>query len=232
MASFRRFRLNQWTAGAAEPWINPALYDQAEDATPEADLLGRACWIGVDLSSVEDLTAVVAVFPTDDEAEARRYDVVARFFLPEAGIVRKAADDQADYLRWTDAGFLTLTPGNVVDQRVVLEAIEDLGERYAVQEVAIDRWNSTAITTALAEAGFTVAAFGQGFGSIGGAGEGAEGLDPGRPLPAWWQPGAPVLFCETWRRTKTLPKMRNSPRPARAVASMARWRPPWRSAGC
>ena len=166
VAGFRRFHLNQWTEGAAEPWVDLALYDQAEPMLPVAELVGRPCWIGLDLSSVEDLTAVVAVFPSDGPDGARRYDVVPHFFLPEAGIARKAADDRADYLRWAEAGHLTLTAGNVVDYGAVLACIDGLAERFSVQEVAVDRWNSTAITTALQEAGHTVAAFGQGFGSM------------------------------------------------------------------
>jgi hypothetical protein len=46
--------------------------------------LGQPCYVGVDLSSVEDLTAVVAVFP-DGAGENRSFDVLATFFLPAAG---------------------------------------------------------------------------------------------------------------------------------------------------
>ncbi|WP_026987660.1 terminase large subunit [Fodinicurvata fenggangensis] len=168
IADFRRFHLNQWTEGAAEPWLALELYDTAEDRQPEEALTGRPCWLGVDLSSVEDLTAVVAVFPVEDDSEGRRYDVLAQFFLPEAGIDRKAEQDRADYLRWSEEGFLTLTPGNVVDHSAIVEHVASLGERFSVQEVAIDRWNSTAVNTALQEEGFEVAQFGQGFASMAG----------------------------------------------------------------
>ncbi|QCP86356.1 hypothetical protein EYE35_11895 [Cereibacter sphaeroides] len=121
--------------------------------------------LGVDLSSVEDLTAVVAVFPEGD-GEARRYDVLPMFFLPEANLALKAEKDRADYLRWAEAGVLTLTAGNVVDHAAIVEHVAALGERYGVQEVAIDRWNSTAVNTALQERGFTINQFGQGMVSM------------------------------------------------------------------
>ena len=165
IADFRRFHLNLWQEGTAEPWIALEAYDAAEPAPPPTDLLGRLCWVGIDLSSVEDLTAVVAVF-VDDDGEARRYDVEAMFFLPQEGLARKADQDRADYLRWQAEGFLTVTPGNVVDQKAVIEHVNTLAERYGVQEVAVDRWNSTAVTTALQEDGFTVNLFGQGFASM------------------------------------------------------------------
>lgn len=165
IADFKRFHLNQWQEGAAEPWLALEVYDRAEPMTPVAALEGRTCWVGVDLSSVEDLTAVVAVFP-DGEGEARRYDVLPMFFLPEANIALKGEKDRADYGRWAKEGFLTLTPGNVVDQSAIVDYVASLGERYGVQEVAIDRWNSTAVNTALQEQGFTINQFGQGMVSM------------------------------------------------------------------
>ncbi|WP_171909573.1 terminase large subunit [Rhodobacter sp. 24-YEA-8] len=165
IADFKRFHLNLWQEGAAEPWLALEVYDRAEAMTPISALEGRPCWIGVDLSSVEDLTAAVAVFAEGD-GEARRYDVLPMFFLPEANIAMKSEKDQADYLRWADEGFLTLTPGNVVDHSAVIAYLNDLAERFAVQEVVIDRWNLTAVNTALQEEGFTVNQFGQGMASM------------------------------------------------------------------
>lgn len=165
IADFRRYHLNQWQEGTAQPWLDPALYDTAQAMSPLGELTGRKCWVGIDLSSVEDLTAVVAVFP-DGEGENRCYDVLPMFFLPEANIARKGEKDRADYVRWAQEGFLKLTPGNVVDHAAVVEYVATLGERYGVQEIAIDRWNSTAVNTGLQERGFAINQFGQGFASM------------------------------------------------------------------
>ncbi len=165
VADFKRFHLNIWIEGAAAPWIELALYDAAEPIAAADTLAGRACYVGVDLSSVEDLTAVIAVFP-DGEGEHRAYDVIETFFLPEAGLARKAERDRADYLRWKEAGVLKVTEGNVVDHTAIVAEVVALGDRYGVQEVAIDRWNSTSVNTALQAKGFTVAQFGQGFASM------------------------------------------------------------------
>lgn len=166
VAAFKRFHLNIWTEGVATPWMPLRVYDAAETRTPDDVLLGQPCWVGVDLSSVRDLTAVVAVFAVAGDGRGRCYDVLARFFLPEKGIERKAEEDAADYTRWADEGWLTLTPGDVVDHDAVADAIMDMAERYSVQEVALDRWNSTAMQTRLQSAGFTVNLFGQGFASM------------------------------------------------------------------
>lgn len=165
ISDFKRFHLNLWQEGAAEPWIALDLYDAAQPRAGDDELIGKPCWIGVDLSSVEDLTACVAVFPSDSD-EGRVYDVIPQFFLPEANLARKAEKDRADYLKWNAAGFLTLTEGNVVDYDALVEHIVDLATRYSVQEVAIDRWNSTAVNVRLQDEGFSVAQFGQGFASM------------------------------------------------------------------
>jgi phage terminase large subunit-like protein len=165
IADFRRFHLNQWQEGAAQPWIALELYDQADERASDDELIGRPCWIGLDLSSVEDLTAAVAVFPSDGD-NGKVYDVVAQFFLPEANIARKSERDRADYLRWAREGFLTLTPGNVVDHDAMCDWVIEFATSHLVQEIAIDRWNSTAVNVRLQEEGFTVAQFGQGFASM------------------------------------------------------------------
>ena len=41
-------------------------------------LAGRRCYVGMDLSTTKDLTALVAVFPDDGGG----FDVLAQFFVP------------------------------------------------------------------------------------------------------------------------------------------------------
>jgi phage terminase large subunit-like protein len=165
VADFKRFHLNQWIEGAAALWIDLSLYDKAEPMTDPDALLGQPCYVGVDLSSVEDLTAVLAVFP-DGAGENRSFDILATFFLPAAGLARKAERDRADYLRWKKDRYLRVTEGNRVDQAAIMAHVLELARLYDVREVAIDRWNSTAVTTALQAEGITVAEFGQGFASM------------------------------------------------------------------
>lgn len=165
VADFKRFHLNIWQESAALPWVALELYDAAQPMAPVPDLEGRECVCGVDLSSVQDLTAAVAVFP-EGEPGARTYDVLAHFFLPRAALAAKADKDRADYLAWERDGFLTVTDGNVVDHTAIIRHVVAWAERYSVQEVAIDRWNSTAVTTAMQAADLNVVTFGQGFASM------------------------------------------------------------------
>lgn len=161
-ADFKRFHLNLWIEGAAQPWIEIETYDKAEPRVDLKALVGEDCYVGVDLSSVEDLTSVVAVFPDGDEEE-RGFDILPMFFLPEAGLSKKSDKDQAQYLKWVEEGFLILTPGNRIDQKVIHNYVVELTKTYNVLETAVDRWNSTAFITGLQEEGLEVIEFGQGF---------------------------------------------------------------------
>lgn len=160
--AFRQFHLNVWLDGSAAPWVEMSVYDEGAAAIDEDALNGEPCWIGVDLSSVEDLTAVVAAF----RAPGGGYIVLPRFFVPEATLRKRQERDKLPYLDWAERGFLIATPGNVVDHDAVVGAIVDMAGRFRVMEVAIDRWNSTAVTTRLSAAGIPVVQFGQGFASM------------------------------------------------------------------
>ena len=76
--------------------------------------------------------------------------------------------DRVPYDVWVRQGFVTATPGNVVDYDWVLKQIDDDREAYDIQQIAFDRWGAAHIQTQLMERGgdeFLVQ-FGQGFASM------------------------------------------------------------------
>jgi len=156
--SFRRYRLNQWTEQETR-WLNLEKWDLC--GTPLEDLEGRDCFAGLDLSSTTDISALVLVFPGDD-----RYDVLPFFWVPEEGARVRERRDRVPYGQWIRSGLITATPGEVVDYDVIRKAINDLGHRFRIREIAIDRWNATQLATQLEGDGFEMVAFGQGYASM------------------------------------------------------------------
>ncbi|MCK9521047.1 MAG: terminase large subunit [Dehalococcoidia bacterium] len=136
---------------------------------PEA-LKGRTCYGGLDLSSNTDLSAWVLVFPPMEEDE--KYKVICRFFLPQDNMAERVKRDKVPYDVWARQGFITLTPGNLIDYSFILKAIEEDSKNYFIAELAFDRWGSQKITTDLQDLGFEVdgkkslVQFGQGFASM------------------------------------------------------------------
>lgn len=127
-----------------------------------AALKGRRCYVGMDLSSTKDLTALVAVFPDDDE-----FDVLCQFFVPQDNIRERSSRDRVPYDQWAREGYLTATPGNVVDYEAVRQALKDWAAEFQVREIAYDPWNATDLVTRLQEQdGFNCVPMRQGFASL------------------------------------------------------------------
>lgn len=157
--AFKRYYLNMWSDGAPDPWLDMEVYDRGADPIDEDDLLGQPCWLGVDLSSTQDLTAVVAAFRNEDGG----YTLLPHFFCPADNLAKRQERDQIPYLRWAAEGYLTATPGNVVDYGFVEEAIAEMATKYLIQELAIDPAMSAGIVPRLQDMGLNVVHFRQGW---------------------------------------------------------------------
>jgi phage terminase large subunit-like protein len=134
----RRLNFCQWVE-AESPWISRDVWVGCESGPYDDELLlGRRCWGGLDLSSTQDLTALVLLFePTEDDPVWR---LVPRFWLPGDGLDDKADKDRVPYLAWRDAGYLHTLKGRAVDRISILAELSGMMERYDLQSVAYDRW--------------------------------------------------------------------------------------------
>ena len=105
--------------------------------------------------------------PETQEMEMYTAALDCRFWIPgdtlQERIQRK---DKVPWDVWQKAGLVTVTDGNVIDYDFIRAEIGQYGIGHDVQEIAIDRWNATQITTQLEGDGFTVVPFGQGFASM------------------------------------------------------------------
>lgn len=162
--SFRRLKLNQWTESITR-WIGDDKWKACNFPVDEEALRGRTCYAGLDLSSTNDLTALVYVFPPEDDEVM--YRVVPRFFVPEENIAERAKRDRVPYDAWSRQGHLCATPGNVVDYGYVLKTLADDKQKFVIQELAYDRWGAEKIRRDIEEMDIVVVPFGQGFQSMG-----------------------------------------------------------------
>lgn len=130
--SFKQLKLNMWLDQSTDPFIDMEVYDRCDgDVDPPES---EPCWIGVDMSATTDLTAVVAAFRDADDL----ISVKAHFFLP-ADLLRDRADrDGVPYPEWAEQGFLTATPGNVIDYSAVTDHIRELCALHDVREIGFD----------------------------------------------------------------------------------------------
>jgi len=159
---FRRLYLNQWTEQATR-WIQMESWDACQAPIQRASLRGRRCYVGMDLSTTTDLTALVAVFP---DAEGG-FDVLPAFFAPAEGIAERSRHDRVPYADWRRDGYLTATQGKHVDYEAVRMRLHEWAKEFDMRQVAYDPWNATDLVTRLTEQdGFECVPMRQGFGSL------------------------------------------------------------------
>jgi len=156
--SFRRYRLNQWTEQDVR-WLSMEKWDACGAALAELD--GRDCYAGLDLSTTTDISALVLVFPRDGH-----YDVLPFFWVPEEGAHNRERRDRVPYTQWIRDGYIQATSGQVIDFDVIRRRINELGQRYSIRQIALDRWNATQLATQLEGDGFEMVAWGQGYASM------------------------------------------------------------------
>lgn len=163
LVAFKTKHLNVWCDQATtwistEKWNNSFKYD-----IKLSDMKGRECYGGLDLSSTTDITALVYVFPKEND----EYDVLCRFWIPLDNMRERERRDKVPYSQWVRDGYITATDGNVIDYAFIEKQIKDDCELFDVKEIAYDRWNSSALITRLEDEGVSqMIPFGQGFASM------------------------------------------------------------------
>lgn len=134
---FRWLRLNQWVTTKLTTWLPLDLFDQTVGTWNRADLLGKDCYIGMDLSSTTDLTAICLLFPP--QGNQLDWRAIWHCWIPEDGMRERVERDHVPYDRWAREGWITPTPGDVVDYTVVEKTILEAKKFYNVIEVPSDR---------------------------------------------------------------------------------------------
>jgi phage terminase large subunit-like protein len=162
LGTYLRLHLGVRTRQTAR-FIPLGLWDASAGMVDETRLDGRDCWGGLDLSSVEDLTALVWLFPDRD---GDRYEALFRFWLPEDRLPNLSRRTAGAADAWVRRGFLKLTPGNVIDNEAVLHTVDADARRFRVQTMGYDRWGATDVVRRLGEQEMTCVGVGQGYASL------------------------------------------------------------------
>lgn len=146
---------------AERTWILDDVWQKCIGTTDPADLKGCACWGGLDLSNVSDITAYVLLFHEND-----RFQLLPHFWIPEEKMLEKIRKENINYDKWAAEGYVTVTPGNVIDYDFVKADILRIVADYDLRTSAYDRWNSSQTIIDLQNEGMECNPFGQGYGSM------------------------------------------------------------------
>jgi phage terminase large subunit-like protein len=164
-ASYENLVLNRRVEANA-PFVSRVVWNQNEGHLKPIDSVPVYC--GLDLSSVNDLTAFVAIGKVDGV-----WQIHPTFWLPEDGLLDKAQEDRVPYDLWHQQGFLNAAPGKSVDYDYVAQWIIDFIQSHDVYKIAYDRWGFKHLRTWLVRNGMheddvdeVFEPFGQGFQSM------------------------------------------------------------------
>ena len=163
--NFLRKHLDVWTQQSTR-FIDLDLWD-ANNLYPIAidQLRGRFCYGGLDLSSVSDITAWVMVFPCDDG----HFDVLARFWCPEAKIVDRKNKYRDQYKAWQRQDFMYVTDGDAIDYEFVKAQMLKDASIFKLDSVNVDRlFQGYQLSMELATEGVRVSGMGMGYLSMAG----------------------------------------------------------------
>jgi phage terminase large subunit-like protein len=162
-STVRRLNFCQWVESES-PWISSEVWFNNEDKDFDpALLIGRRCFGGLDLSSTQDLTALVLLFePTEADPVWRQLEW---FWLPGDGLHDKADHDRVPYIAWRDAGHLIALSGRAINKLDVVRQLASTVALYDLQSLAYDRWRIEDLEMLLDQEGISLplTPFGQGY---------------------------------------------------------------------
>ena len=122
--------LNIW-CNAGVGWINMAKWNSNADEGLELErFAGCKAWVGIDLASKIDLTAMMILIRHEDA-----WYLFGKYYLPQDTIDLKGNEH---YQLWQTEGWLTGTPGARTDYAYLEEDLLKIYESLLVQEVVYD----------------------------------------------------------------------------------------------
>ncbi|MDW9735139.1 terminase large subunit [Sinorhizobium meliloti] len=133
-ASFRNLYLNQ-RVDQTSPLIPRSEWKACQ--TGDTLRLGERIYLGLDLSGVNDLCALVGV-----SAEFAEDRIGAWHWKPQEWLHDHARRDRAPYNVWAraDEAWLEAPPGRIIDYGYVAKRIARIRDDYEIVGIAYDRW--------------------------------------------------------------------------------------------
>ncbi len=150
-SSYLTKRLNV-RVGAGEAYFNLLAWDRlCKDASLKVeDFYGQSIWVTIDLASKIDLACMMRVAERDGMLH-----FFPRFYLPEDQLERGNPNYDL-YRGWATLGYLTTTPGNIIDYEFIeRDLLEDM-RNFDVQQVGIDPHNATQFNTRMMAEGLPI----------------------------------------------------------------------------
>ena len=134
-------------------FVQPEVLKRNRGEIDEESLLGRRCYGGFDLSNREDFTAAALEFPLDDG----RIFVKLHSWVPQRKV--DLDHEKIDYYGLQLRGYLTIVPGEYVQQEDVHAWFVEQSAKYEIVTIGYDPANATRLRQMLETGGKDYPAF-------------------------------------------------------------------------
>jgi phage terminase large subunit-like protein len=144
LATFKTKHLNQWVQ-AGSPLFDRLKWNALADMSLDMDELVNDGWdayLGVDMSTKKDLTAIVVVMVKEAENGKRHWRVFPLLFTPHATTIE--GPNAGAYAEWIEDGWLQEMDGDTIDEAEIREVVAELAERVNARDVGYDPWQCRA----------------------------------------------------------------------------------------
>ena len=145
LVNFLTKTLNVWVTYAGGALIDLAKWKLCESELTLADMAGKECYLGIDLSSGGDLTSIALIFPLEND----KVYIFSHSFMPELRLAEHEKTDDVPYRVWVNQKLLTLTSGLYgikTDYKAIIEYIKQVIADYDLKIIGCGYDNHNADT--------------------------------------------------------------------------------------
>lgn len=131
LVNFLTKSLNRWVTYTGGAFIDAEHWKNCGRDRTLADMHGRECYLGIDLSSGGDLTSIALVFPPVDDTAPPH--IWSHSYMPELRLAEHEKTDDVPYGFWVSRGMLTLTSGTFgikTDYKYIIAELENMIARH------------------------------------------------------------------------------------------------------
>lgn len=149
MLAFRTKLLNVYSENQQRSWISSTLARSIARPMPLDAIKGRPdAMVAIDLSESDDFSAVtVGIYDYD----RKNFNFHTAYFFPEGAL--PGHPNERMYRVWAEKGYLTLTAGDVIDYRAIVDYVLYLNKVVRILGIGYDPWKSLEVINMLAASG-------------------------------------------------------------------------------
>lgn len=149
MLAFRTKLLNIYAENEQRSWISASLARRISRPMPLDAIKGRPdAMVAIDLSESDDFSAVTMGLY---DPALQNFNFHTAYFFPEGAL--PGHPNEKLYRAWASKGFLRLTPGDVIDYRVIVDYVLYLNTVVRILGIGYDPWKSQEVINMLAASG-------------------------------------------------------------------------------